>query len=81
MHLEYETDCDDSHTLEFVESFVHLRIIPLYGGDLVEVVDSGQSVDDVGAQKGVDVVRGKFGIARPVLGPVGHVAHQLSGGG
>lgn len=56
-----------------------LLIVPLDGADLVEAVDGGQSVNDVCAQEGVDVVCGKFGTAGPVLGPVGHVAHQFIG--
>lgn len=56
-----------------------LLIVPLDRGDLVEAVDGGQSVDDVCAQEGVNVVRGEFATAGPILGPVGHVAHQFSG--
>lgn len=67
------------HILETVEPFVHLHIIPLDGADLVEAVDGGQCVDDMRAQEGVDVVRGEFGTARPVLGPVCHVTHQFTG--
>lgn len=67
------------HTLETVQPFVHLHIIPLDGGDLVEAVDGGQRVDDVRAQEGVDVVWGEFGTTGPVLGPVRHVTHQFTG--
>ena len=69
----------NSHMLEAVEAAILLLIVPLNGDDLVEAVYSGQSVDDVGAQEGVDVVWGKFGNAGSVLGPVGHVAHKPTG--
>lgn len=73
------TDCVNSHIPEVVEPAVLLLIVPLDGVDLVEAVDGCQSVDDVCAQEGVDVVWGEFRTAGSVLGPVGHVAHQFSG--
>lgn len=71
------TDCLNSHILEAAELLVLLFIVPLNGTQLVEAVDGGQGVDDVGAQEGIDVVCCEFAGAGPVLGPVGHVAHQL----
>lgn len=73
------TDCVDSRILEPVEHGKLLVIIPLGGGDLVEAVDGGHSVDDMCAQEGVDVFCHEFGTAWPVLGPVCHVAHQPVG--
>lgn len=57
-----------------------LLIVPLDSADLVKAVDGGQSVDHMRAQEGIDVVWGELGSAGPVLGPVGHVAHQFTGG-
>lgn len=71
----------NSHIPETVEPAVLLLIVPLNSADLVEGVNGGQSVDDMRAQEGIDVVRGEFGTAGPVLGPVGHVAHQFTGWG
>lgn len=73
------SDCVNSHIPETVEPAVLLLIVPLNNADLVEGVDGGQSVDDMRAQEGIDIVRGEFGTAGPVLGPVGHVAHQFTG--
>lgn len=67
------------HIFEVVEPGVHLLIIPLDGGELVEAVDGGQQVDDVRAQEGVDVVRRELASVVPVLGPVCHVTHQFTG--
>lgn len=39
-----------SHSLEVVEPGVHLLIVPLDGGELVEAVNGGQRVDDVRTQ-------------------------------
>lgn len=72
--------CVNSHLFETVELFVLLFIVPLDRADLVEAVDSGQSVDDMRAQEGINVAWGEFAILGPVLGPVGHVAHQFVGG-
>lgn len=51
----------------------------LNGADLVEAVNGGQSIDDMGAQEGIDVIWCEFASTRSVLGPVGHMAHQLIG--
>ena len=56
-----------------------LLIIPLDKADLVEAVDGGHSINDMGAQKGVNVVGSEFANAGPVLGPIGHMAHQPIG--
>lgn len=67
------------HILEVVEPSVHLLIVPLDVGELVEAVDGGQRIDDVRAQEGVDVVRGELASIAPVLGPVCHVTDQFTG--
>lgn len=73
------TDCVNSHFPEAVEPAVLLIVVPLSGADLVEAVDGGQRVDNVCAQEGIDVVWCEFANVGPVLGPVGHVAHQFIG--
>lgn len=67
-----------SHILEAVEPDKLLLIVPLDGGDLIEAVDGNQVVDDMCAQERVDVVRGELPAAGSVLGPVGHMTHQLT---
>lgn len=67
------------HSLEVVEPGVHLLVVPLDGGELVEAVDGGQRVDDVCTQEGVDVVRREFASVGPELGPVCHVTYQFTG--
>lgn len=67
------------HILEVVEPSVHLLVVPLDVGDLVEAVDGGQRIDDVRAKEGVDVVRGELASVAPVLGPVCHVTDQFTG--
>lgn len=69
----------NSLALQAVQACVELIVVPLHGRDLVEAADGGQSVDDVCTQEGVNVVWGEFGTPGSVLGPVGHVAHQLAG--
>lgn len=68
-----------SHILKAVEAAVLLLIVPLDGAELVEAVDGGQRVDNVCAQEGIHIGWGEFASSRPVLGPVGHVAHQFTG--
>ena len=72
-------DYVNSHILEAVEFPILLLIIPLNRADLVEAVDGGHSIDDMGAKEGVNVVWGEFGNAGPILSPVGHMAHQFIG--
>ena len=43
----------------------------------VVLSEAAESVDQVGAQVGVDVLRGELGVALPVHSPVGVVAHHL----
>lgn len=70
----------NSHSLQTVDFLIHLLIVPLDGTYLVEVVDGGQGVDDVGSEERVDVFRLELGRALSVLSPVCHVTHQLGGG-
>ena len=70
-----------SHVLEAVEHLELLLVVPLGGDELVEAVDGGQAVHHVGAEERVDVVRCELTRGRSVLGPVGHVTHQLGGRG
>lgn len=69
----------DLRILQAVEAAIHLLIIPLNRNNLVEAVDRGQSVDDMGAKERINVVWGEFSATGSVLGPVGHVTHQLTG--
>ena len=44
----------------------------------VILAQASESVDQVGAEVGVDVLRGELGVALPVDRPVGVVAHHLA---
>lgn len=49
-------------------------------GDLVVVVDDGKSVDQVGAQEGINGLRQEFACTGSVLGPVRKVTNQFGRG-
>ena len=64
---------------EVVEGLVEDFIVPFVRDQLVGVVEDGEGVDQMCAQVGVYVSRQVFTHTRPILGPVGEVAHQFGG--
>lgn len=65
--------------LQTVEGFVKGLIIPFVCDQLIFVVDDGESIDQMGAQKWIHVLGHVFARPGPVLGPVGKVTHHLGG--
>ena len=52
-------------------------VVPLKGFQVVSG-ELGEGVDQVSTQRRIDVLREELAAARPVLGPVGVVAHDSS---
>ena len=52
-------------------------LIFVEGLDCIIFAQAGKRVDEMGAEVGVDVLRGELGVALPVDRPVGVVAHHL----
>lgn len=65
--------------LQAIEGLVQGLIIPLIGDQLIFVVDDGESINQMGAQERIHILRHVFPRARSVLGPVGEVAYHLGG--
>lgn len=63
-----------------IERLVEGLIVPLIGDQLVGIVYDGEGIDQVGAQVWVHIVGKVSSCSRPVLGPVGEVAHHFCGG-
>lgn len=71
----YQLTCSEhSLILQGIELAVELHVIPLIGGDLVAAGHGGESVEEVGAQAGVDIIGHVDGGRGTVLCPVGEVA-------
>lgn len=68
------------HFFQVIQWLVQHFIIPFDGCDFISVADACQSIDHMSAEERINVVWQELPIARSVLGPVGHVAHQLGRG-
>lgn len=65
---------------ESIKQLVELLIVPLHGRQLVCIVNTGEGVDQVGAQIWINIFWHKFPTAGSILGPVSEVTHQPGGG-
>lgn len=75
----HDLNSDHSLGLQAIEGLVEDIIIPLIRGQFVVTVDDGEGIDQGCAQEGVHVLWHVLPVTRPVLGPVGEVAHHLGG--
>lgn len=64
---------------EIIEGLISRAIVPFGLVYLVVAYDS-KSINDVGAEIGIPVLRDKTSILWSILGPVGEVANQFIGG-
>ena len=67
--------------LQTVEALIKSFIIPFVGHQLVVGVDDGESINQMGAEERVHVLRHVFSSSGPILGPVGEVACHPGGRG
>lgn len=65
--------------LQAIERLVQGHVIPFIGNQFVFVVNDGESINQMGAQEGIHILRHVFPFPRSVLGPVSEVAHHLGG--
>lgn len=79
--MEFKQHFKTGHLLglQVVERLVQNVVIPLIRNQLVVLVDDREGIDEGGAQEGVHILWHVFPLARPILGPVGEVAHHFGG--
>lgn len=75
----HDLDSDYSLGLQAIKGLVEDIIIPLICGQFIVTIDDGEGIDQGCAQEGVHVLWCVLPITRPVLRPVGEVAHHLAG--